>query len=230
MKKRTITDPRWLLFKSHMSSHDKTVMTQGLTQMRGPELTKKRRHMILDCHSANASIFVSLRRLTYSLEMKTYSAVLHTIMNLLLPLLLVLQQVESESLGGDITVDTTLTLNKSAYVVSQDLVVAENATLTIQPGVQLQFDVGVALKVKGAIQAKGNSFERIVFTKTPTNISVDDLNVTAPYNDGIRLSDGNNYRVGRLEIFLRGQWGTVCDDSFDMNDAQVSCIAAVLNF
>ncbi|KAL9960883.1 hypothetical protein ACROYT_G034389 [Oculina patagonica] len=147
-------------------------------------------------------------------------------MYLLLPLVLVIQLVESASLGGDITVNTTLTVNGSAYVVSQDLVVAENATLTIQPGVQLHFDVGVALKVKGSLQAKGNSRQRIVFSKIPTNISVDvdDLKVTAPYyNDGIRLSGGKNYRVGRLEIFVRGQWGTVCLDSFDIKDAQVAC-------
>jgi len=139
---------------------------------------------------------------------------------------MVTQRVESSSIGGDITVDTTLTLNGSAYFVSQDLVVAENATLTIQPGVQLHFKAGVALQVKGSLQAKGNSDGRIVFSKIPTNgsVNVHDLNVTTPYNNGIRLIGGKNYRVGRLEIFQRGQWGTVCDDGFDINDARVSFI------
>ncbi|XP_020606086.1 protein bark beetle-like [Orbicella faveolata] len=157
--------------------------------------------------------------------MINYSPVIHIIIYLLLLVIVTLQRVENASIGGDITVDTTLTLNGSAYVVSKDLVVAENATLTIEPGVQLLFKAGVALQVKGSLQAKGNSNGRIAFSKIPTNSSenVDDLNVTAPYNNGSRLVGGKNYRVGRLEIFLRGQWGTVCDDSFDINDARVAC-------
>ena len=154
--------------------------------------------------------------------MVSYPSLIWRIISLLL--LIIQDRVGSTSLGGDIIADTNLTLNGSPYVVSQDLVVAENTTLTIQPGVQLHFDAGVGLQVKGALQAKGNPRERIVFTKTQTNSSgnLDDLNVTAPYNEGIRLSDGHNYRVGRLEIFLRGQWGTVCDNWWHMSDTQVN--------
>lgn len=158
------------------------------------------------------------------MDPENYSPVIRGIISLLL--LFVTQRIESASLGGDITIDTTLTTNGSAYVVYKDLVVAENATLTIQSGVQLHFNAGVALQVRGSLQAKGNARDRVIFTKIPTNssVNVDDLNVTAPYNDGIRLSGGKNYRVGRLEIFLKGRWGTVCHDSFDIKDAQVSLI------
>jgi len=49
---------------------------------------------------------------------------------------------------------------------------------------------------------------------------------TAVYGD-LRLvrrsfSDGS-YISGRLEIFIRGRWGTVCSDSFGFADADVAC-------
>ena len=39
----------------------------------------------------------------------------------------------------------------------------------------------------------------------------------------VRLADGSSNNEGRLEVLYQGLWGTVCDDYFDVADAEVAC-------
>ncbi|EOA99414.1 Deleted in malignant brain tumors 1 protein, partial [Anas platyrhynchos] len=50
-----------------------------------------------------------------------------------------------------------------------------------------------------------------------------DVGVTCTEALELRLAAGRGPCEGRVEVKLRGQWGTVVDDSWDMEDAEVVC-------
>ena len=48
-------------------------------------------------------------------------------------------------------------------------------------------------------------------------------NISLASHELIRLVDGNGPDEGRVEVFHNGRWGTVCDDHWNINDANVVC-------
>ena len=65
---------------------------------------------------------------------------------------------------GFIAQDTTWTQANSPYVTLGNIIVKEGVTLTIEPGVTVQFDFGHSLTIEGRLLARGTDKQRIKLT------------------------------------------------------------------
>ena len=68
---------------------------------------------------------------------------------------------------GGIFADTTWDLAGSPYVVTCDVVLSPGFTLTVDPGVTVQFDTNTGLEIRGTLVAFGTSTDHIIFTSSP---------------------------------------------------------------
>lgn len=76
------------------------------------------------------------------------------------------------NVSGGIFSNTTWTLANSPYIVTDTVVVFPNVTLTIEPGVEVKFDVNKQLEIRqGILIAEGTASDSIVFTSNTVPIS-----------------------------------------------------------
>jgi len=74
--------------------------------------------------------------------------------------------VHATDVCGPISSDTTWTLSGSPYIVTCSVLVQEGVILTIEPGVEVRFSPGLALRVDGCLIARGTEENPIMYLFT----------------------------------------------------------------
>lgn len=107
-------------------------------------------------------------------------------------------------LSGMIASDTTLRASQSPYVISGALTISNDVTLTIEPGVQLQFDADASLTVsaRGRLLAEGTAESPIGFVR-PSDES-------APWGNIVILGGVGSPENRISHAFLEGNGESPC--------------------
>ena len=85
-------------------------------------------------------------------------------------------------------------------------------------------DAGAKFKVRVSFTDLDGHPEARTSNAWPATTLVENAVPTSNFADGdLRLVDGQEAIEGRLEIFHRGEWGTICDDYWNRTEADLSC-------
>ncbi len=102
--------------------------------------------------------------------------------------------------GGTLATDTIWSASSSPYVVTEHLIVSEGVTLTIEPGVAVQFGKNLGLSVQGRLQAVGTVQNMVTFTGSTSEPG---------WWRGIQVTDAGSADMEWCQVAYAGYWDQV---------------------
>jgi hypothetical protein len=124
--------------------------------------------------------------------------------------------------GGSISSDTIWDFNHSPYVVTSDITVESNVTLTIEPNVVVKFAGYYNLLIKGNLNAIGSQSASVIFTSNSSSPAVGDWKGIQAY-DNYSVMTFQNALVEYADTGIYNNDGniTIVDSEISFNDVGI---------
>lgn len=137
--------------------------------------------------------------------------------------------VDLDNLGGRLSGSITLHPRDRPYILRSDLTVMPDVTLTITPGVVMEFAPRVGILVLGSLIARGRRGQEIILRPHPGEKAQKPFSTLTQRS--LRLCTGRNCidSTAKGEGFLEYlnsttlQWVPICDSRFSEKNAEVVC-------
>ena len=121
-------------------------------------------------------------------------------------------------IGGLLTSKVVLTKNKSPYLVIKDVIVYPNATLTIEPGVQVNVLPYLGFLVYGKLKIVGKENSLIRF-----HVGYHGNQEIRQSVRPLRLVNGTKEWEGRVQVYYNNTWGDICADGWSSTNGEILC-------
>jgi predicted outer membrane repeat protein len=126
--------------------------------------------------------------------------------------------------GGNVS--GTWTVDNSPYLIYDEITIPNDSTLTIEPGVSVEFQGHYALQVQGRLLALGSENDTILFTINDST-GFSDPDTTLGGWNGIRFIDTPQSNDSSRIIFCKLEYGKAVADVWHLNAGGALC---VINF
>ena len=125
--------------------------------------------------------------------------------------ILSVKHLHATEVSGVISTTTTWALANSPYVVTGNILVSSNTTLTIEPGVQVKFDGFYYVRIDGTLIAIGTTQNKIVFTSNKATPNPQDWRgiIFTGYSKNTLIDQSDNYISGNTIQYAEICYGGV---------------------
>lgn len=142
---------------------------------------------------------------------------------------------------GGIIKDKNITLTKKSnpIIITKDIIIRKDSKLTIEPGTEILFDRKRGILVRGVLEILGKANDKVKL-QLLKSVQSSTLNFKRSHNHNVphgtlrqslvRLVDGELPNEGRVQIWFKDRWHSLCTGSKNLTSADMRVLCRQVGF